>query len=267
MRKITLEENRKFQIDVLDAICSFCDKNDIKYFLIAGTLLGAVRHKGYIPWDDDIDIAMLRDDYELFVKTFKTDGYYAVAPEINTSGYFLPFAKVCKDKTQIIENTKTMKIKLGINVDVFPIDVVSDDPIERKRHLGKIRRQRKLIDIIDTPLSNTRTWYKNIALALLQIVLLPISPQKVITKIVNYSKMYSNMESSLCAEVAWGCGEREVVSRNVFESVQKIAFEGKMYNAPAGWDEWLSNRYGDYMKLPPLNQQRTHHECNAYILD
>ena len=267
MRKITLEENRKFQLEILDIIDSFCRENKIQYFLIAGTLLGAVRHKGFIPWDDDIDIAMLRNDYERFVSGFNVDGYYVIAPETNAKGYFLPFAKVCLKNTRVIEKTKTMKIQLGTNIDVFPIDVVSENENERKRQLRQIKKQRSILDIIDTPISKKRSWFKNTVLFLLQILLKPVSPKRVVKKINDLSKMYNNEQSVLCGEIAWGCGEREIVHKSVFDNIEKLHFEGKLYSVPVGWDEWLSNRYGNYMKPPPLEQQKTHHDCNAYILD
>ena len=109
--------------------------------------------------------------------------------------------------------------------------------------------------------------YRNVLLSILQIVLFTFSPQNAVSKIVMLSKMYNNEKSSLCGEIAWGCGEKEIVSREVFSDIEKLNFEGKLYNCPKGWDEWLSKRYGAYMKLPPLEQQKSHHECNAYILN
>lgn len=267
MRKIALEENRKYQIDILDAIDAYCMEKGLRYFLIAGTLLGAVRHQGYIPWDDDIDIVMLRGDYETFVREFNVDGYYVVAPEINTEGYYLPYAKICMNNTLVVEATKTMTAKLGINVDLFPIDKVPDDNEKRKKQLDRIKKYRSILDVIDTPVSPNRSWYRNVLLSILQIVLFTFSPQNAVSKIVMLSKMYNNEKSSLCGEIAWGCGEKEIVSREVFSDIEKLNFEGKLYNCPKGWDEWLSKRYGAYMKLPPLEQQKSHHECNAYILN
>lgn len=267
MRKITLEENRKYQIDILDSIDAYCKENNLRYFLIAGTLLGAVRHQGYIPWDDDIDIVMLRDDYETFVREFNVDGYYVVAPEISIEGYYLPYAKVCLKNTLVAEATKTMTTKLGINVDVFPIDTVPDDNKARKKQLDRIKRYRSILDVIDTPVSPNRSWYRNVLLSILQFVFLPISPQKAVSKIVMLSKIYNSEKSFLCGEIAWGCGEREIVNREVFSDIEQLYFEGKLYYCPIGWDEWLSKRYGEYMKLPPLEQQKTHHDCNAYILN
>lgn len=267
MRKITMEENRQFQIDVLGTIDRYCKENGIKYFLIAGTLLGAVRHHGYIPWDDDIDIIMLRDDYEKFVKEFNVDGYYVVAPELNTKGYYLPFAKVCMENTFVEEKSKIMTAKLGINVDLFPIDTVPEDNKARKKQLAHIKMNRNVLDIIDTSVSRQRSWYRNALLTILQFFLLPVSPQKVVSRIVSLSKMFDGKESSLCGEIAWGCGEREIVHTDVFKDIEQLEFEGKKYDCPKGWDEWLSKRYGDYMKLPPLEQQKTHHDCNAYLLN
>lgn len=267
MRKLTVEENKEYQLKILNSVHDYCIQNGIRYFLIAGSLLGAVRHKGYIPWDDDIDLAMLREDYERFVREFFIPGYYIVAPEIHTEGYYLPYAKICMKDTYVCENTKKTTVKMGINIDLFPIDIVPENKKKRRRELRKIQLNRKILDIIDTPLSKRRSLGRNIALAILQTVLFPVSARKIIDNIVYLSKKNNRENSMLCGEIVWGCGEREIVNRSVFDGVQYLDFEGKEYSVPVGWDEWLNNRYGDYMKLPPFEQQVSHHDCNAYILE
>ena len=119
MNKLDTDTVKEIQMDILSSVDTFCKENNIRYFISGGTLIGAVRHKGYIPWDDDIDIMMLRKDYNKFVHDFGTKGKYCVlAPELNMHFPF-PFAKVEDTSTVLIENMAT-PWEMGINIDVFP---------------------------------------------------------------------------------------------------------------------------------------------------
>ena len=136
MKDISLEELRKIQISILDEFSIFCEENKLNYLLTGGTLIGAVRHKGFIPWDDDIDVAMPRADYERFLSSFNVEGYRIITP-YNNEKYVYPFAKLVNSKTRIIEHTDTDS-DLGIYIDIFPIDYIPQKSIKsyyRKRKI------------------------------------------------------------------------------------------------------------------------------------
>ena len=137
MREIDLDELRKLQIDILNDIDNFCKKNKINYWIDCGTLLGAIRHSGYIPWDDDIDIGMLRDDYDKFVKSYNRKGnrYQLNAVEINND-YYYPFGKVFDTKTVLYEPDEN-GIKTAVFVDVFVYDNAPDDDQKLKKMYDK----------------------------------------------------------------------------------------------------------------------------------
>ena len=130
MKKNELERLQKEEIDILNEIVRICDKNNIPYFLAAGTLLGAVRHSGFIPWDDDIDLFMLRDDYNKFIKCAINeinDNYFLQCHDTDKY-YYSSFIKVRKNNTLMIEEeNENRKIHRGIWVDIFPLDYVKDD--------------------------------------------------------------------------------------------------------------------------------------------
>lgn len=125
------------QLEILIEVDKICREHDIKYFLTNGTLLGAVRHKGFIPWDDDIDIGMCRKDYDIFLKIAnkELDEKYFCQSIHSEADYYLPFAKIRKNKTKYIEaSTKHLDINKGVYIDVFPIDNVPDNAIARFSH-------------------------------------------------------------------------------------------------------------------------------------
>ena len=125
MDKDILQKLKEEQLKILDYIVKICEENSLEYFLIGGTLLGAVRHRGYIPWDDDLDLAMPRKDYEKFIKIFlnQDNGKYILDTNNHSKYYWLPFLKVRNKNTIYQENLqKNYKGNLGIWVDIFPLD-------------------------------------------------------------------------------------------------------------------------------------------------
>ena len=147
MKQITdINQLRGIQIGILDDVHRFCEAHGLTYFLSSGTLIGAVRHKGYIPWDDDIDIYMPRNDYEQFLQTYCDEtGHYRVINPQTEPHYYYTFAKVVDLHTLMVEK-ETEGYQIGVYMDIFPVDYVSDDPKERelvfkkKKLLYKIRR-------------------------------------------------------------------------------------------------------------------------------
>lgn len=139
LRELTVEEHKKIALDILIEIAKFCDENKISYYLAYGTLVGAVRHKGFIPWDDDIDIQMPRNDYEKFVRRFNAGHKHlqVVSPTDNAAKH--TFAKVIDTRTVKVENGINYKDNeyLGIDVDVFPLDGQPDDEKEYKKYYKK----------------------------------------------------------------------------------------------------------------------------------
>ena len=216
------EEFKKTQFDILISVDRFCKAHGIRYFLAYGTLIGALRHGGYIPWDDDIDISMPRPDYERFIKLYnkeKDKGYYVVSPSLDPS-YPNAFAKICDPDTCIIEFS-SLKYDIGVNIDLFP-------------HL-----------------------------MLSKMALLPVSYKFLIKKINSLSIKYNYLNCRYAADLNFGNIDRRLAKKN-FESCVPVEFEGHAFDAPAGYDLWLKSIYGNYMQLPPVEKQITHHAFKAY---
>ena len=260
MRQITdINELRQIQMGILDNVHRFCEAHGLTYFLSSGTLIGAVRHKGYIPWDDDIDIYMPRKDYEQFLQIYsdETGRYRAINPQTE-SHYYYTFAKVVDQKTRMVEK-ETEGYEIGVYMDIFPVDYVTDDLAEReqvfkkKKLLYKIRRCK--ISNSNPLQSKLAYWvYKNWPLSVKQL-------ENRIRKLI----VLDYPTNTVCNMTEAGPKLKGCFPAEDIASAVDIEFEGKMYKTMIGYRDYLERTYGDYMTLPPV-EQRVTHKFEAYIL-
>ena len=262
MIKMNLDQIKECQLDILKQVSAFCEKNNIKYYLFAGTLLGAVRHKGYIPWDDDIDISMPRPDYEMFIKSFKSN-YLKVHCIENDNLYWLPSAKVSNQKTKLIEDVD-LDYKIGVNIDVFPLDGCPADLKLLRKKLCKIKLLQFLLNCKIVKIAKNRALYKNIFIYCMKILLKPISPNYLSLKI----SLISQSHDFNFSELAGTTGIIIMITKkSYYNNIIKIEFEKKFFNVFAEYKKWLAEIYGnDYMKIPPKEQRKTHHSFSAYYI-
>ncbi len=253
-----LQRLHEVQIEILKEVSSFCKKNDITYFLVGGTLLGAIRHKGFIPWDDDIDIGMLRDDYEKFLKLFphdKTSKYYVQALEIDKN-YWNCFAKVRKSNTLVLEEKiKNLDLNKEINIDIFPFDyVASADYNKIKIRAGFIRILRDSIHLKRHIKSNNDCHHK-----ILSRILTIFSVQtlyKIQLKLMTKDKKQDSQ--NIACYVGDYNVEKEFNLIDVFLPLKKGEFEKLEFNIPNKPQIYLEKIYGNYMELPPVEKRVTH---------
>ena len=263
MKEINITELKQIELGILREVHQFCVRHGIRYFLCGGTLLGAVRHGGFIPWDDDIDLYMPRPDYERFLEIFTNQHHLKVLSFPNTCGYYLPFAKVCDTRTYVKETLVKSIPGCGVYIDIFPLDGLS---CNRKTARAIINRNRKYMLLNNLAGCNP---YKidGVRSLVKRGIQIALSRAVLVRRINTNSKQYSYTDSDYVG-VAFGFyGEREIHSRSVFASQTEIKFENELFYGPFDADAYLSALYGDYMKLPPMEKRVTHHSFWAFWKD
>ena len=268
MRPIDTEELKKIQLEILDTVATFCDEYNIKYWLYAGTLLGAIRHKGYIPWDDDIDLGMLKKDYDRFAELFnKSNTRYKLISFENAPESFLYFAKVIDTSTVLYEPDET-GIKLAIYVDIFIINNAPDDD-------KIVQKMFKFRDICircnlgrKLPLFTKPTrggLLRRLAVYGFRLMMRVFPRYYFVRKIIENSRRYAEQETKRFGDFL---GENYVlVDKSVLDVMINCEFEGKNYKIPAEYDTVLRKLYGDYMQLPPEEKRVSTHKFKAYHLE
>ena len=258
MRNIEVEELKKIQIQILDVVDTYCRNNNVNYWIDSGTLLGAVRHRGYIPWDDDIDLGMLRKDYEVFVEKFnKSNSRYKCCTMENTYDFPFAFAKVMDTETVLYEPNKEEGIKLSINIDIFVYDNAPNDAEQlkamydaRDKNINWYRRR-----ILPKWTSGSKI--KKIIRYIFCLLLKIVPRQFFVNKISKNIKQYDETDTGYVGNFT--ADSRILCSKEVFDSFIDVEFEGKKYKAPVGYDKWLRAFYGDYMQLPPVEKRVSRH--------
>lgn len=260
---------KKYLLEVLDYIDSVCKENNIKYFILFGTLLGAVRHKGFIPWDDDIDIVMFRLDYDRFIDLIEKKQHpsFGIITHKNNQKYYLPFAKVYSKKTILFEHVPR-PVKMGVYVDVFPLDYCGNSFDEAASFVGECYKNQRLLNIKNLKFSAKRNFAKNIFLFFLKASLVFTRRRKIVKKMyekaISMDNVYKKYVSSLCMIVY---KEKAIFDSDLFDETIRLEFEGRTYMAPKNYEAILKNLYGDYMKLPPIEKQVSHHGYDLFIIE
>ena len=266
-KPLTTDRIKEIQLSILNQVIDFCEQNDIKYYLTGGTLIGAVRHKGFIPWDDDIDLNMPRRDYNRFFSTFnsfRNDSLIAISVDTDKD-YYLANGKVYDSNTILIEDLNQRK-EIGVNIDIFPLDDLPGADLERSVFLKEMYLLRTLLSLKQIRISKTRAALKNIVLACSQFILKPVNCYWLLKVINEKSQKYNDKDDctyiAAVATLIWG--NKEIFKKELFTSTVKLEFEGRLMDCPSGYDSVLGQVYGDYMQLPPIEKQISHHSYIAY---
>ena len=258
MREMTLEEAKKIQVAILADLDDFCRKHEINYSIAYGTLIGAVRHKGFIPWDDDIDVTMLRPDFEKFLKLFRTDKYELLMPMRQKRWEF--FARIV-DPNTVVEFPKFLESPFGVWLTIFPVDTRPDDEELWKKQKKNIDFWATLARIKCAVL--TRSKVMNCLKRVCHLVAAPWPLDRINRQVQKYATMYEGQKT--VKKIVWvDYGKYETYPANIFNGYVDLPFESLKVRAMEGYDVYLRTAYGDYMQLPPIEEQSQTHEYTAY---
>lgn len=261
-KELGLTELKRIQLDILKDVDAFCKLHNLRYSLAYGTLLGAVRHKGFIPWDDDIDIMMPREDYQRFMETYSSEKYQQKY-KYDKTDVSLPFGKVYDTTTVLIENVNNSDSP-GVFIDVFPIDREPSDITVRKNIKNKIRLLYRLKVIKNVRINKNRSIIKNTALMALKVLTSPFTYCKILKDLNDLMIKSNKYNSETLTDYNDFGNEKLHLNKDAFDSLVSLQFEDSKFLSFFNYDEILRMMYGDYMKLPPEEKQITHHGFKAY---
>lgn len=266
MKELSLREQQLILLDILKYFDGVCRKHNIKYTLCGGTLIGAIRHKGFIPWDDDIDIYITREEYEKFRKVWdkeKNDYYILTDTEDydNISAGFVP--KICDNRTLVSETIRGLSH--GLFMDIFVLDNIPDDTNKMASILPEYRKNLYRFHRVKGKVNDTNIHFikRNIYSLLSKIY---FSIMMIILKTIRFK--YQNKTNTLIPIYDTVAGIKEnIIQSHYFSDFVLADFEGEKFPVIAKYDEQLRNYYGDYMQLPPEEQRVPLHIPKAYLKD
>ncbi len=266
MRKVTDNELKSIELSILIEIDCFCKEHGLRYFLSSGSLLGAIRHKGFIPWDDDADVMMPRPDFDKFMNLYQSEKYILNYP--GKPGYYQSIGKLAHTGTVLIQKLPLADEPIGVHVDILPLDGEPDDESEYKKHVYALkllhrrtlhlRRLRFLpitFEYIKSCFQKWREFRKTMFMSMSCVY------KRIDKKAHQYDYNSSNYVGYITMS-RYGIKQRH--RKQIFDDYILVQFEGYDFPAPVGYDEYLRNLFGDYMQLPPEDKRVSAHAWTAY---
>lgn len=259
----TLKHLQSLELKILKEFIKICEDNDLTYYMYAGSLLGTIRHQGFIPWDDDLDVIMFRDDFEKFKKIFMTNPHEKIKLLSceTEEDYFHLLSKLTLKDTLFEEKwVSQVNFHIGVNMDIFVLDDLSDNNLKRSYQLKKSFLYNKLLIMSKIKLDDLPFLSKLITHTGYYILnLFGIKPRWLNKRCLNFLKKYKNPNCEFVFDISATAEEYpQIFNKKEFKKVQKAKFEDIEVNVPANYDEILKSLYGDYMKLPPEEDRYNH---------
>ena len=265
-QKVTdVSEIQQMELGIMEYIHEVCQKIGVKYFLAYGSLIGAVRHKGFIPWDDDMDICMLREDYEKLQDYLiaNPDERYEVMSYKNNLNYVYPFMKVQDNHTYLLEEDVRIDSNMGIYVDIFPVDGYEDDA-DFKNKMTKLIKKRQLSCYTFKGITNTKSLLNSLIRYVSVVIFYFTNMNKYVEQIDELAKSRAVADYEQVDYLIYKDMNKPVWKREWLEQVIVGTFEGEEFMIPKHYHEILTSDYGDYMQLPPLEQRVSHHDFKLW---
>lgn len=272
MKEMSIKDIQRISLEILKDVHSFCVEHGINYTLFGGTMIGAIRHKGFIPWDDDVDIAMPRPDYERFLSIYQSKNGYKLFPS-GAKGNYLAFSRVCEMQETLVVNEKApwSNEPTGVWIDIFPLDGAPDNKdecIKLLRYLRKLwvrccyaRGARSSFGVADNYVEKAKLLMKKI-----------VFNNRIISNEMVVSKFIKEASSIGWGQTNhfWNCsylryGMKEYQEMGDYKSSVLVPFEGENFFVCNGFDHLMRTKYGNYMQLPEKSKQISNHRYVSYF--
>lgn len=259
----TLKHLHDLELMILKDFSEICEEHNLTYYMYAGSLLGSIRHKGFIPWDDDLDVVMFRKDFEKFKEIFPklSSDKYDLLSNDTQEDYFYYFAKLMIKNTRFEEEwINQLNFHIGINIDIFVLDDISDNKYSRKYQIMRSFLYNRLLITSNLKLDNLPFFSKLVSHSMYYILnLLNINTSNILNKSLKFLNKYADENSECVFDIAANANEYpQIFKKSDFGKGIKVDFEDTQVNVPEKYDEILKSLYGDYMKLPPEEERYNH---------
>lgn len=267
--ELRLQKLRRVQIEQIELIRAFveiCKSEKLVYFMLDGTMLGAVRHNAYIPWDDDADFGMPRPDYERFLSVASQHLTAEVRLETyqNTDNYCYYFSRLASNKNKIQITNRQDNIREFVWIDIFPLDGMPNGVIARKIHMFRLLYRKMMFQFSRfsqaVNLRRKRIWYERVLVSIGKSFPIEklLSKEKQWVKLDNALKKFPYEKSSIIVHFLSEYRFKEMFQKEVFSDGASYTFEGMQLNGPLDYDFYLTQVYGDYMTPPPESERNKH---------
>lgn len=263
-----LSSVQKVLLNMLKEFHYFCERNDLTYYSLGGTTLGALRHHGFIPWDDDVDLALPRRDYNrlcYLLKNSRIHDKYVLETCYSCNNYMYPYAKLYDTSTTLIENTR-FHLKRGVYLDIFPLDGIADSSELVEKNYHYIEKKLNLLGLRTIQIRRDRAFYKNIVLFLAQIIPERVfSTNKLAQDIDRLCQKYSFEHSEWGGNLVGAWRIKEIMPLDIFGKPRLVQFENIEIYVQEYAEEYLKRQYGNWEQLPPKDKQISHHDYKLQL--
>jgi len=258
VKAFTLNELQDVLYDILKEFATFCDKNNLRYYLFGGTLLGAVRHNDFIPWDDDIDVSMPRPDYERFIELTRISPW----EHYEVRQYTQPFIKMVDNRTVMKERLMREKYNTQcVFIDIFPIDGLPESASERQKHFRKLRRYKRCLEhsIIDSRKVPDKNMIKRVYRKIATTFFYILGYKRFRDALSRQARRYSYDLSEYVSVGIWGWAQKDVSKKSELENRVAIPFRDSVFWCQGDYAQSLKLKYKNYMEIPPESQRPPFH--------
>lgn len=262
-----LNELQTIQLNILKEFDALCKENNIPYFIIGGSTIGCVRHKGFIPWDDDIDVGLLRPDYDKFVELAydKWKGRIQVRNYKFTEGFYHSLTHAVDTQISIMDESRINAVKANVWIDVNPLDGFPTNFVSRKIHYYYLRIIKNMIvlsqfdSLFDK--NKKRSKVASVAISIIQKInfFTFFNTKKLIEWLEKILRKYDPYKSKYVGNFLGRYGQKEIMEKTIFDEMLEMPFEDIFVPVMKDYDTYLRNLYGDYMQLPTESERINRH--------